>query len=268
MDPQLSSAEHAGPAVLVCDLDGTIVFDGQVPAVEAAALRAWTEAGNLLVLNTGKSVDATRRVWHAGLPRPDYVIAFTGAVITDGDLVPLSVTAHDPALFPEVFRTVREERLALYASTMERDYEVFNRAGTHSMILPAFEPADAAWVATQQLFGIPLLVPGDDDRSRLADSLAELTGDRAVVHRNQIFLDIVPAGATKGLGLRHLLTELLPAHGPIWTIGDSWNDLSMHAEADHPIALTHSPAEVRDACEIAVPSTHALIEQILAGRLS
>lgn len=265
MDPQLSDDR---PAVLVCDLDGTIVFDGEVPPAEAAALRAWTEAGNVLVLDTGKSVDATRRVWHDGLPRPDYVIAFTGAVITDGDLSPLAVSAHDPGLFAEVFGTVRDERLALYASTMERDYEVFNRAGTHSMILPAFAPAEAGWVATQQLFGIPLLVPGDEDRARLAHSLSELAGDRAEVHRNQTFLDIVPAGATKGVGLRRLLTELLPGHGPVWTVGDSWNDLSMHAEADHPIALTHSPAEVLAACELAVPSTHALIEAILTGRLS
>ncbi|WOQ17083.1 HAD family hydrolase [Raineyella sp. W15-4] len=264
MDPRLSATDRR-PAVLVCDLDGTIVFDGEVPSTDAAALQAWTAAGNLLVLDTGKSVDATRRVWTSALPRPDYVIAFTGAVITDGDLVPLSVRSHDPALFPEVFRTVRDEVLALYASTLERDYEVLNRAGIHSMILPAFEPADAEWVAGQELFGIPLFVPGDADRARLAATLTDLVGDRGVLHRNQTFLDIVPAGATKGLGLRRLLADLVPDHGPVWTIGDSWNDLSMHAEADHPIALRHSPAEVLAACETAVGSAHELIDRLLTA---
>ncbi|WOP19562.1 HAD family hydrolase [Raineyella sp. LH-20] len=265
MDPQLSAASRGRPDVLVCDLDGTIVFDGEVPSEDAAALRAWTEAGNLLVLDTGKSVDAIRRVWTADLPRPDYVIAFTGAVITDGDLVPLSVRSHDPTLFREVFRTVRDEALALYASTIERDYEVFNRVGTHSMILPAFAPADADWIADQELFGIPVFVPDDDDRDRLTGALTGLVGDRGVLHRNQTFLDIVPAGATKGLGLRRLLTDLVADHGQVWTIGDSWNDLSMHAEADHPIALAHSPAEVLAACERAVGSTHELVDQLLAS---
>ncbi|QGF23281.1 HAD family hydrolase [Raineyella fluvialis] len=191
-DPTAADRRDHGPDVLVCDLDGTIVFDGVVPPAEADALWAWTEAGNILVLDTGKSVDATRRVWGRDLPRPDYVIAFTGAVITDGDLVPLSVSAHDPSLFPDVFRVVRDERVALYASTIERDYEVFNAAGTHSMILPAFEPAEADWVSTQELFGIPLLVPDDDDRDRLEARLTSVAGPRGVVHRNQIFLDVVP----------------------------------------------------------------------------
>lgn len=252
--------------VLVCDLDGTILFDGRVRPADADALHAWTQAGNILVINTGKSVDATRRVWVAGLPRPDHVIAFTGAVITDGDLVPLSVRAHDPGLFPEVVRTVTGESLALYASTMERDYEVFNRAGRVSTILPAFEPAAADWLAARELYGIPLFVPGDDDRDRLEETLTLLVGERAVVHRNQDFLDIVPAGATKGLGLRRLLQDQLPDHGPVWTMGDSWNDLSMHAEADHSVALLHSPPDVIAACEQAVGSAQELIDRILNDR--
>ena len=84
--------------------------------------------------------------------------------------------------------------------------------------------------------------------------------------RNQEFLDLVPAGATKGAGLRALLDGPLAGQDvEVWTIGDSWNDLDMHAVADHAVALPWSPPEVTAACETTVGSMAELITTILEG---
>lgn len=58
------------------------------------------------------------------------------------------------------------------------------------------------------------------------------------VHRNQDFLDIVPTGSDKGIGLQRLLADAFAdADVDLWTIGDSWNDIGMHQVADHAVCF-------------------------------
>ena len=46
--------------LLSTDVDGTIVFDRAISPADVAAMRRWREAGNLLVMNTGRSISALR----------------------------------------------------------------------------------------------------------------------------------------------------------------------------------------------------------------
>ncbi|MFZ2624216.1 MAG: HAD family hydrolase [Propionibacterium sp.] len=251
-------------SLLATDLDGTVVFGTGVTARDALALRKWRAAGNCLVLDTGKSLDAVREVWHNhDLPLPDYVIAFTGAVIADGELNPLVTHSHDAATLATVASVLTSEQVALYASDIERDYEVVNRVGRTSVILPRFRSARLSWLEGRRLYGIPVFVPDAADRDRITTALENALGDTVRVHRNQDFLDIVPSQMTKGRGLRRLLDELIPDHGTVITLGDSWNDLSMHAEADLAVAMRHSPPDVIARCDKVVGSAAELIDELL-----
>ncbi|MDN5995532.1 HAD hydrolase family protein [Acidipropionibacterium jensenii] len=250
--------------VLATDLDGTVVFEDGIHPADREAIGSWLAAGNTLVLATGKSVDAVRLVWHeVGMPDPDYVIAFTGSVITDGSLHPLAVTAHQPGLLDDIVSLVDGEPLVLYASDIEHDYVVAARVSQHSSIVPRSYPADLDRLRHTDLFGIPLYIPDPTVMDRVEPALRKLCAGRAEVHRNQNFLDVVPPGVSKGAGLRRLLTGLIGDHGDVYTLRDSWNDLSMHEVADHPVALAHSPAQVRAHCEATVDSAAQLIAQIL-----
>ena len=85
-------------------------------------------------------------------------------------------------------------------------------------------------------------------------------------HRNQVFLDLVPAGCSKGSGLRDLLTGPLGGRDvEVWSLGDSWNDIEMHQEADHAICLPWSPPEVVAVCEQTVDSVADLVDSLLDG---
>ena len=127
-----------------------------------------------------------------------------------------------------------------------------------------------AWrLVTEVMFpGYVFLATGDIDalRERLHHDLTRRWEGVLDCHRNQEFLDVVPAGATKGAGLRALLDGPLAGQDiEVWTIGDSWNDLDMHAVADHAVALPWSPPEVTAACETTVGSMAELITTILEG---
>ena len=67
------------------------------------------------------------------------------------------------------------------------------------------------------------------------------------------------AGGSVGLGV---------GSGPLepvetWSIGDSWNDISMHAAADHSYALPWSPPEVVAQCDGTVSSLADLIDSLM-----
>ncbi len=48
-----------------------------------------------------------------------------------------------------------------------------------------------------------------------------------------------------------------------WSIGDSWNDISMHQAADHAYALPWSPPEVVAQCDGTVSSLADLIDSLM-----
>ena len=116
-------------------------------------------------------------------------------------------------------------------------------------------------------------VRDDDVRERLVLRLSERWGERIEVVRNQEFLDVIPAGATKGSGLNDLVAWLTRPDGPhpgesveTWTFGDSWNDIPMHEAADHAVALPWSPAEVTAVCERTMGSIADLVDCALGTR--
>ena len=67
---------------------------------------------------------------------------------------------------------------------------------------------------------------------------------------------------TKGAGLRALLDGPLVGQDiEVWTIGDSWNDLTMHALADHSHSFPYSPADVQAATDHVIGS----VAEVLGG---
>lgn len=247
------------------DLDGTILFDRRVGQEDLAAMARWRDAGHLLVVNTGKSVFATKDVLDPSGMVFDYAVTFTGAVVTDGQYRPLTARFLPDSLAHEIVTGLAgAARTTVFATTIEADYILADTIGEHSPILQVFEPMTPDQMAGHQFIGVPMRVLDDALRESISTDLMARYGSQIEVYRNQEFLDVVPRGSSKGGGMTELLAGPLGGEEiETWSIGDSWNDLTMHAACDHPVALPWSPQEVTAACERTVPSMAALIDVIL-----
>lgn len=250
--------------VLSTDLDGTLVFPDGVHADDARALRRWIDEGNVLVVNTGRSIGSIRRVWvDDALPAPHAFIGFTGAVVADPSLRVMRSQPLPRELLGDVMELLAGVDATVFASQIEQDYLLRRSRDVAEGAIPVFwEPGEAEALRATDLFGIPVHVPDPDDRARVIAGLEGLCDGRAEVHLNLDYIDIVPAGATKGTGLRQVLADL-GDHSPVWTIGDSWNDLAMHEVADHPVAMAAAPREVSCRCERVVSSVAELVDLVL-----
>ena len=262
------------PQLIATDLDGTILFDRKVSSADREAMRRWRAAGNLLVVDTGKSVFATRDTLEPIGVVFDYAIAFTGAVLADGDYRVLTSRFLPDGLAHEIVMSLQGiDGLTVFATTLETDHIVSDTYHEVSPILQVFVPMSPEEMTGHRFIGVPMRVRDDAARERIVDDLTERWGGQIEVVRNQEFLDVIPAGATKGSGLKDLIAWLTGPDGPhpgarieTWSLGDSWNDIPMHAVADHAAALPWSPPDVTAACECTMGSMAELVDRALAGR--
>ena len=285
------------------DLDGTIVFNGTISLRDREAMARWRAAGNLLVINTGRSVSALEHVVVPMGLEFDNAILYTGAAIVDEDIRVQCSTALPAGVVEDILDFVEgAPGVTVFTTGLDEDLLVYDTIGSGSELLTLFRPATRRELDGREVIGVPMRFTDPEMAARTETYLHRRWEGQAVGFRNQDFIDVVPASASKGAGLRRLVASLAepPAAeaagaagegasngvegadealsggsaglgvGPgtaepveTWSIGDSWNDISMHQAADHSYALPWSPPEVVAQCDGTVSSLADLIDSLM-----
>ncbi|WP_256695592.1 HAD family hydrolase, partial [Actinomyces oris] len=184
--------------------------------------------------------------------------------------------------------------VTVFTTGLDEDLLVYDTIGSGSELLTLFRPATRRELDGREFIGVPMRFTDPEMAARTETYLHRRWEGQAVGFRNQDFIDVVPASASKGAGLRQLVASLaeppapetsgdageageVPAGGSVglgvgscspepmetWSIGDSWNDISMHQAADHSYALPWSPPEVVAQCDGTVSSLADLIDSLM-----
>ena len=270
------------------DLDGTIVFNGSIPLRDREAMARWRADGNLLVINTGRSVSALEHVVVPMGLEFDNAILYTGAAVVDENIRVRCSTALPPGVVEDILDFVEgAPGVTVFTTGLDEDLLIYDTIGSGSELLTLFRPATRRELDGREVIGVPMRFTDSEMASRTETYLRRRWEGQAVGFRNQDFIDVVPASASKGEGLRQLVASLSesPAQAPAsdladdssasgeaeppvepietWSIGDSWNDISMHQAADHSYALPWSPPEVVAQCDGTVSSLADLIDSLM-----
>ena len=295
------------------DLDGTIVFNGTISLRDREAMARWRAAGNLLVINTGRSVSALEHVVVPMGLEFDNAILYTGAAIVDEDIRVQCSTALPAGVVEDILDFVEgAPGVTVFTTGLDEDLLIYDTIGSGSELLTLFRPATRRELDGREVIGVPMRFTDPEMAARTETYLHRRWEGQAVGFRNQDFIDVVPASASKGEGLRRLVASLseppageaagaagegasragaaggageastgeaseAPVGGsagidvgpwtaePVetWSIGDSWNDISMHQAADHSYALPWSPPEVVAQCDGTVSSLADLIDSLM-----
>ena len=277
------------------DLDGTIVFNGTISLRDREAMARWRAAGNLLVINTGRSVSALEHVVVPMGLEFDNAILYTGAAIVDEDIRVQCSTALPAGVVEDILDFVEgAPGVTVFTTGLDEDLLIYDTIGSGSELLTLFRPATRRELDGREVIGVPMRFTDPEMAARTETYLRRRWEGQAVGFRNQDFIDVVPASASKGAGLRQLVASLaeppapetsgdageageVPAGGSVglgvgscspepmetWSIGDSWNDISMHRAADHSYALPWSPPEVVAQCDGTVSSLADLIDSLM-----
>jgi Cof subfamily protein (haloacid dehalogenase superfamily) len=265
------------PRIIATDLDGTLLNSrGEVSYRTIAALRAAHEAGVIVVFATGRPpMVAFREVMAVG-PAVRYGVMANGSMICslpDGE--PLFTIGFPSALaFDAIGRLRNHDPLFGFALATDRGFTeevgfaermpVHHRNATVDDVLSGHDGATEA---------IKLLAFHHRHTAlELLDIIPPIVGaDLVVSHMGTEAVELGPAGADKGAGLRWLCTYLAIDAADVLVFGDEVNDLAMFEFAGRSVAVANASPSVRAAATEVTESNDddgvaIVIESLLANR--
>ncbi|MBI3454302.1 MAG: Cof-type HAD-IIB family hydrolase [Candidatus Rokubacteria bacterium] len=236
--------------LVVADLDGTMRSRalGITPGVRAAVAAAQARGVRVCV--------ATGRMWPSAAPWVKALGADSPVILYNGGQV-FDFVAGRVLFDRRLPRAVARQALALlrregrgqvhlylndrvYVERPDPVTEAYAADdGVAYEVVPAFEP-----LLSEDPY--KMLVIGPPDRMEaLGRAVREAGVPVHVVQSEPQYLEILPAGVSKGAALRAMLAALgIPAEEVV-AVGDNWNDLEMIEAAGLGVAMGHAPAGVR-----------------------
>ncbi|MFI6515550.1 Cof-type HAD-IIB family hydrolase [Spirillospora sp. NPDC050679] len=261
---------------LVTDLDGTLVGrDLRIAEPNLAALRRFTGAGGSVLIATGRSEESALPYYRAlGLDTP--AILYNGARVVD--------LSSGTVLYRRCLSAAAWARLTLLFDELPEGVWPVAFSGGRAHVLaesPALrEYARRDGIGTVRIgtWG-PLPLDGITkvmlicERPELVGAAATALGGFAaeegvtLMRSESTYLEVLPAGATKGTALRELATARGVPLDRVAAIGDNPNDLDMIQAAGLGAAVGDGDAAVRAAADIVVADCAAGAVADLVGRI-
>ncbi|WP_253868310.1 HAD family hydrolase [Promicromonospora umidemergens] len=239
----LSDAPMSTPALVACDVEGTLARAGRRPSPAVLdAIAAVRAAGHHLVVATGRSLSSAVQAARQLGVRDGWVVAANGAVTArlrpDGYSIAQVVPLDAEPVCRLVARTRPDLRLA--AEVVGTGYRVTRRfperqLSGHEEVV---RTVDGLWVRPT-----PRVVVHGQWAQRLTPALRE-SGVTAIPARVD-WVDVTAPGTTKATALESIRVELGVASSRTVAVGHGENDLEMLAWAAVPIAMGHAPEAVR-----------------------
>ena len=263
------------PRLIATDLDGTLLNSrGEVSSRTIAALHAAHDAGVIVVFATGRPpMVAAREVTAVGAAVRYGVMANGSMICSLPDGEPLFTIGFPSALAVAAIARLRaHDPLFGFALATDRGFTaevgfaermpVHHRNETVDDVLNGHDGATEA---------IKLLAFHHHHSAlELLDIIPPIVGtDLVVSHMGTEAVELGPAGADKGAGLRWLCAHLDIDPADVLVFGDEINDLAMFEFAGRSVAVANAAALVRAAATHVTASNDddgvaQVIESILA----
>ncbi len=251
---------------LFTDMDGTLLDDHQQVSPEnQAAIHAALDAGHIVVLTTGRALSSTLPfARQLGLDRKGgYVITFNGGLIYD---CRQEKAIYSRTLAPSCVRAVAAEARKAHihfqayedgyviSEAMTPEFEVY----TQRNIMPTKIVDDIPAYLTTEIPKLLLIDLNDHEklegfRRRV---LEMFPGQVDSLFSNPQYLEVIPAGVSKGDALRRLALFLnIPPENTV-AVGDSENDLSLLEAAHIGAAMSNSLPRLKEAADFVTAADH------------
>ena len=242
------------------DLDETLLTtEKKVSGATYKALRTFTEAGNSLVIATGRSLHSALAVQkELGLAFPgSYILASNGCLIYDCDAqetlfrtgVPLGITA-------EIFRMAGEYGIYVQTYTDDRilapaDCEEI-RYYSRFVKTPVQIAADPIPFLTEPPCKILCISLSDHEKQeRFRAAVTERFGTEIdTFYSSPYYLEIIPLGLGKGPAAMILADRLGVPRECTMAAGDEGNDVSMIKACGIGVAMCNGTEECRAAADV------------------
>ncbi|MCR5794428.1 MAG: HAD family hydrolase [Solobacterium sp.] len=257
----------AGIRMIASDYDGTLRYLDEVTQEDLEAVERWKKAGNLFVIDTGRSMESmSQEAAKCGL-RADYYVTNNGGMVYDRDRNEMFATRIDPVMAVDIMYIAHE--IGNVVSYVANDGYYRHRIVIDPLLTemryPALEPdmSEEELMRLGKYAQIVISMDTEENASALAARINSHFPDLVAAYANRYVTDIVPAGVSKATGLMQLcsLTGIDPDN--VYTIGDADNDIPLIRFGSHGACIKDAPDEIRKHAKKTYACMKEMIEDIL-----
>ena len=253
---------------LICtDLDGTVMFRKENEAGEMEyfmhdadrkALIELQKAGHKLAVVTGREKQGIRTYLQNSFVAFDYYVGTNGSLIMNQHFEILHRKTIDANIIEEFlhFMHINYPEAGMMATTGLKMYffdgtyenaQVQSQRQMEIITKEDFEPKKHPFI----MMNVNIQDSYGDGKSARIDEiemeLRKKFADRINIFRNNDFIDIAPPGNSKGAAVTKIAGILDIPMKNVYTIGDSWNDLSMLELKDvHAYTFKHAQESLQE----------------------
>lgn len=255
---------------LVSDLDGTLLQrDETIAARDLAAISKWIETGHRFWVATGRPVKMYERLHELGI-YPEYMLASTGAVITDGK---------NTDVVGKIDEEVGRRLIGFLDGYPETDYAIdaannsvfygktsYGYFNSHMRKRPETVLEGKTFFDSDDVMIKVFSVSRNDEISHaLKNEIAEVFADELVTYTvDNGCLDILSARTGKWPSIARVADKISLSTSEIACIGDEGNDIEMISASGIGFAMANARAEVLVKADYIVKDVAEAIEILLA----
>ena len=250
--------------LLATDLDGTLLKDNRISKENSKSVYKLQKFKNLLVISTGRPYNGIEMIKEDNNIAANYYILLNGALIIDalGNKIYHKVIKKD--IIRKIIDDIKEDEVQI---SLESGYLTYLLTDGVDVPYSNKKRVNDLDEINDELSLISLYSPAKDinEIESIKNSINKKYGDSIIAYRNDIYIDVVPLGCSKGNALKHLVSREKILEENVYAIGDSWNDLSMFEVAKNSFTFHHVENELKKHVSHLVSSVAECIDKFIIG---
>lgn len=260
---------------LATDLDGTILQKDQtINKDDIEALVRFKEAGNIIIVSTGRGLEGIYRAFEQYPQiKYDYIVACNGAIVVDSENNIIYNNQINSDLAIELFKELlKNESTIIHVEHQESSFLVRPNHNKFDEIIKSYEDRFSGILHINELlegertYPIISLIAQDEDIDIAEQAkilVLEKYGQDLEAYRNQHYVDIAAKNCSKGNGINKLTEILGVDYKDLYVIGDSYNDLSMFEITENSYTFTYAEDGVKFHANNIVNNVAELINELV-----
>ncbi|WP_195266809.1 HAD family hydrolase [Clostridium sp. 1001275B_160808_H3] len=248
--------------LLATDLDGTLINNNEVTKRDKDAIIKLQRKKDLLVVSTGRPYNGVQMLKDEYKIFANYYVLLNGALIVDALGTKIRQEIIEKNVINSIINEIREENVAI---SVESGFNTYLLTDGDNLPYPKKKRVKSIDEIKEKLSLISIYSPTKDilEIEELKNKINKNYGDKIIAYRNDIYIDIVPLGCSKGNGIKYLSNQELIKDEDVYTIGDSWNDVSMFNITKNSFTFHHVEKELKEHVSYLVDSVADCIEKYI-----
>lgn len=235
--------------LIAADYDGTLKYRQEMTEEDIRSVREWQEAGNLFVIDTGRSMESILQETEKYGLSPDYYVTNNGGMAFDQDHNVLFSSYLDRIMSLDIMYIARQTGgvVSYVVNDGFRRHRIIIDPSLSEKRYPDLKPdmSEKELMEMDRYAQFVISMNTMEEAASLAEKINSHFPDNVEAYANKYVTDIVPKGISKASGLDCVCR--LAGIGPddVYTLGDADNDIPLMEYGVNGGCMADSPQEVR-----------------------